>query len=47
VGQGAQQMQLFQFKTGTDSAPQDLSYNVYWIKTFKSVTEMNAFIANE
>jgi uncharacterized protein YjdB len=47
VGQGAQQMSLFQFKTGTDSTPQDLSYDVFWVKTFKSVDDLNTYIANE
>lgn len=49
VGQGAQQMSLFQFKTGTNTvAPSlDLYYDVYWVKTFKSMADLNDYIANE
>lgn len=47
-GLGPQKMSLFTFKTGTDRAVgYESGYNLYWVKTFKSMQELKDFIDNE
>lgn len=47
-GLGPQELSLFTIKTGTDSAVGfESGYDLYWVKTFKSMQDLQDFIANE
>jgi len=46
-GKGGVKMSRFWIKTGSDTNPRDTYYDLHWVKTFKSMQELQDYVDNE